>query len=185
MKQIRKDGSTRTGDHKGAFSTQCNSAQLSMYDLPPTYEITVEELEMFTIQRLKGTLRVLVGGGIKLQFKLDCVQIKFVEGLMATLVTLFMWAVLKDIENSRIRGLTGTEYYNHLKKAAGILGLASEEDRRRDLVSHFMLRFAYCRGKGGTTSPLFIFAFLTFLLLLSFKGDDRKWFVRQEVELFK
>ncbi len=53
MKQINKDGSTRPAANK---AVAMNEDKLSMYDLPPTDEITVEELESFAIERLRGTL---------------------------------------------------------------------------------------------------------------------------------
>lgn len=100
-----------------------SEVRLSMYLVPPVGEITVEELELYAIDRLK---------------------------------------VLKEIENIRVRGLTGAAYYNRMREFADkFLPISTAQEQRKDHISHFLLRFAYCRG------------------------DDRKWFLRQETDLFR
>ena len=67
-----------------------SEVRLSMYLVPPVGEITVEELELYAIDRLKGN-------------RFDHHFREFTDSSH-----LFPSAVLKEIENIRVRGLTGT-----------------------------------------------------------------------------
>ncbi len=55
MKQVLKDGRVLSAANKVVAMNEAEKCELSMYDLPPTDEITVEELESFAIERLQGT----------------------------------------------------------------------------------------------------------------------------------
>ncbi|KAL6073251.1 DNA primase large subunit [Balamuthia mandrillaris] len=70
--------------------------------------------------------------------------------------------VLREIDDMRAKGLQGAAFSNLLHSTlCRLLPLNSAEAQKKDLISHFTLRFAYC------------------------KPDDRKWFIRQEKELFR
>jgi len=67
--------------------------------------------------------------------------------------------VLKEIENENISGL---DYYSKIEKViSNYLPLQNAADVRKDVISHFALRFAFC------------------------KTVDRLWFINQETALLK
>ncbi|XP_020623549.1 DNA primase large subunit-like [Orbicella faveolata] len=109
---------------------------LQMYKVPPTDNITLEEFEEFAIDRLK---------------------------------------VLREVETFGIRYKRSSEEYDtamkeSLKKFLPQAQKAHKNredeinitERRKDHISHFILRLAYCRSE-----------------------DLRRWFLSQEVELFR
>ncbi|XP_014251801.1 DNA primase large subunit-like [Cimex lectularius] len=112
---------------------------LSLYELPPIFEVTFAELEQSAAERL---------------------------------------AVLQTIDEVSSRGLKGDEWRkaitDDLKKqglrafckliTSTSLGSAEADfsQRRRDHISHFILRLAYCETE-----------------------DKRRWFISKEVDLFK
>lgn len=93
----------------------------SFYLVPPTEEVTIEEFEQCSMDRLR---------------------------------------VLKELDAMRAQGLKGSELENRLDELLRKhLPLHTQEGIRRDVISHFALRLAYC------------------------KPNDRKWFTDQEVAL--
>ncbi|CAM9610744.1 unnamed protein product, partial [Phaeothamnion confervicola] len=102
---------------------------ISMYSEPPEDEITLDEFELFALDRLM---------------------------------------VLRRIEDLRARGRIGEEFRRDLGATlAKYMNLRREgegrrEDARKDRISHFILRLAYCRTE-----------------------ELRRWFLNQESALFK
>ena len=70
--------------------------------------------------------------------------------------------LLSAIENARAKGLKGDDLKKTIGKARDEYMPVTEEGLRKDYVSHFILRLAYCRSE-----------------------DLRRWFLQNEVELFK
>ncbi|KAI8092754.1 eukaryotic and archaeal DNA primase, large subunit-domain-containing protein [Halteromyces radiatus] len=105
--------------------------RLNFYLQPPPADITIEEFELFALDRLQ---------------------------------------VLKAVETSKLRNRNEEEYkkdiqlaldkYLPMKSNAAKTDLV--EERRKDHISHFVLRLAYCRSE-----------------------ESREWFLRQEDALFK
>ncbi|KAF7721124.1 hypothetical protein EC973_005389 [Apophysomyces ossiformis] len=106
--------------------------RLNFYLKPPPAEITIEEFEQFALDRLQ---------------------------------------VLKAIEDATLRNRRGLDLKkdidhvleNHMPLHSNLSkGLNLYEERRKDHVSHYVLRMAYCRSE-----------------------DLREWFLRQECALFR
>ncbi|ORX53214.1 DNA primase large subunit Spp2 [Hesseltinella vesiculosa] len=104
--------------------------RLNMYLDPPTDEITIEEFEIFALDRLQ---------------------------------------VLKAIESAKLRNLNDEQFKKDVQYAVDkYLPMHSNtafdliSERRKDHISHFVLRLAYCRS-----------------------DESREWFLRQEAALFK
>ncbi|XP_077991437.1 DNA primase large subunit-like [Glandiceps talaboti] len=132
-KTRRRKSALLTGDRRrGAYTHN-----LLFYTSPPTDNISLVEFEDFAIDRLK---------------------------------------VLKHVESTGIKYVRGNEKYQEamkqLKKTMPIMvkntNLEDEEsdtiydDRRKDHISHFILRLAYCRSE-----------------------ELRRWFIMQEMDLFR
>ncbi|KAG9493763.1 hypothetical protein GDO78_001570 [Eleutherodactylus coqui] len=108
---------------------------LQFYQLPPTENISLTEFETFAIERLK---------------------------------------LLKSVENFGVSYLKGSLEYNaklesELRKLKFVCLAPNDEIddkvydiRRKDHISHFILRLAYCQSE-----------------------DLRRWFIQQEMDLFK
>ncbi|XP_069582822.1 DNA primase large subunit isoform X3 [Ranitomeya imitator] len=108
---------------------------LQFYQLPPTENISLTEFETFAIERLK---------------------------------------LLKTIENLGVSYVKGSPEYNakleaELRKLKFSYSASKDEmndkvydERRKDHISHFILRLAYCQSE-----------------------DLRRWFIQQEMDLFK
>lgn len=94
------------------------------YILPPLIDVSLKDFENFAIERLK-LLRILEQASIKYP------------------------KVLSDEWKEHVVGelnLEGLKHFVRLFKGNG----SSEQDmnaRRRDYLSHFILRFAYCRSE--------------------------------------
>ncbi|OAD80787.1 hypothetical protein PHYBLDRAFT_104739 [Phycomyces blakesleeanus NRRL 1555(-)] len=106
--------------------------RLNFYLAPPSTEITIEEFELFALDRLQ---------------------------------------VLKTLETASLRNLRGAELERvmnpvleqHLPLKSNISQSPTlYEDRRKDHISHYVLRLAYCRSE-----------------------ELRVWFLRQECNLFR
>uniref|UniRef100_A0A182KAN8 DNA primase large subunit n=1 Tax=Anopheles christyi TaxID=43041 RepID=A0A182KAN8_9DIPT len=109
------------------------------YLIPPIVDLTIDEFEKLALERLK-MLRLL-----------EQVTAKNPK------VSSEAWrdAVLAEVNHEGLR--------TYAKLARGNLNDdASKAARRRDYLSHFILRFAYCRSE-----------------------ELRRWFVAREMELFK
>lgn len=109
---------------------------LQMYRVPPTDNITLEEFEEFAIDRLK-VLREAETFGIR--YKRSSNEY---DNAMKDSLKKFLPQAQKAYKNQE-DGISITE-------------------RRKDHISHFILRLAYCRSE-----------------------DLRRWFLSQEVELFR
>ena len=99
---------------------------LSLYNQPPNAEITLEDFELYALDRLQ---------------------------------------VLRNIESLRLRGMKGDEFRMKLEEvitAALPMTQGTPEEVRKDQISHFILRIAYCKTE-----------------------DLRRWFLKQESELFR
>eukprot|EP00624_Nannochloropsis_granulata_P007355 evm.model.NODE_7315_length_18975_cov_30.659973.2 len=99
---------------------------LSLYNTAPQAEITLEEFELYALDRLQ---------------------------------------VLRTIESLRLRGVKGDEFKMKLEEVIATclpMSQGSVEEVRKDQVSHFILRIAYCKTE-----------------------DLRRWFLKQESELFR
>ncbi|XP_071835886.1 DNA primase large subunit-like isoform X2 [Apostichopus japonicus] len=108
--------------------------RLQFYHTPPIENITLHEFEEMAVTRLK---------------------------------------VLKQVENIGIKFVKGREEYRNVmeKELRKLMPIAipknhkvddEYEERRRDHISHFILRLAYCRSE-----------------------DLRRWFIAQELDLFR
>ncbi|XP_070556107.1 DNA primase large subunit-like [Ptychodera flava] len=135
VKKVRRGrkSTVLTGDRRQGQYTH----NLQFYTVPPVDNISLSEFEDYAIERLK---------------------------------------VLKHIESSGIKYVKGSEKYLEAMKdlrklmpvASRMTKLEKEEtdneydDRRKDHISHFILRLAYCRS-----------------------DELRRWFIAQELDLFR
>ncbi|XP_014670597.1 PREDICTED: DNA primase large subunit-like [Priapulus caudatus] len=137
-KRVRKVQKV-SGD--GQSSQHPHSHTLQFYRIPPLGNISLQEFERFAVERLKA---------------------------------------LKLFENVSLVFTRGSEEYkNKIRTELRKMGLktflrtmgqeendadvdASHEERRRDNISHFILRLAYCKSE-----------------------ELRRWFIQQEVDLFR
>uniref|UniRef100_A0A1B0GNR9 DNA primase large subunit n=1 Tax=Phlebotomus papatasi TaxID=29031 RepID=A0A1B0GNR9_PHLPP len=113
---------------------------ISMYRLPPMSEVSIQEFEEMVLDRLR-LLRILEHSTLK-EFKPYSNE----------------WRdfVLTELN---VAGLKG---YVRLIQGASGQKESVLQARRRDYISHFLLRLAYCRSQ-----------------------DLRRWFVTRETELFR
>lgn len=114
-----------------------------MYYLPPTQDITLQMFEDLAIERLK-VLRILEQASSK---NLRPLSQEWKEAVIAEL------------------NLAGLKGYTRLIDGHSTSTSTKDADlaaRRKDYISHFILRLAYCRSE-----------------------DLRKWFIARELELFK
>jgi DNA primase large subunit len=107
---------------------------LNFYDEPPPYELTLDEFESFSIDRLK-VLKAFETA--KLRSKKDDEAFKAVESVVSEFL---------ELSRNTVKGKSNTLY----------------DQRRKDHISHFLLRLAFCRSE-----------------------ELRNWLVRYESLLFK
>ncbi|XP_033318780.1 DNA primase large subunit-like [Bombus bifarius] len=115
---------------------------LQMYDFPPRGEVLLTEFEQLAKERLRLLLHI--------ENNANRTDFKTLEERKQNLNT----ALTKD----------GLKYYAHLLYAKGCK-TPTETDlqyRRKDHISHFILRLSHC-----------------------FEPDNQTWFINQEVEFFK
>ena len=112
-----------SGDAKATRNKQKTRAArvVSLYERPPPYDAALEELEAFSLDRLK---------------------------------------VLRGIERLRLSNASEAELRQKTKEL--LRKYLSGDELRKDKISHFMLRLAYCQTK-----------------------DNRDWLVDKECELFR
>lgn len=115
---------------------------LQLYRIPPINNITLQEFEELAIERLK-VLRTLATVTTLKGFKLFSKEWKA--------------AVIEELQKEGLKG-----YSQSCKSAGFTTSEADLQARRRDHISHFILRLAYCRSE-----------------------ELRKWFTTRELELFK
>jgi DNA primase large subunit len=118
--------------------------RLNFYSVPPLQEITLEEFELWAIDRLYGTQCPLPP------------RLLWVPDILRT--------VLGEIESSMYRNKSQKEMEVSLKPlfekymplnsntAHGARGGQLESERKKDHYSHFILRLAFCRSY---LSPIF------------------------------
>lgn len=139
---------------------------IQMYDVPPVGEMSLEEFQELGFDRLKGNL---------LQAPLHprthnrwCCTINFIAALRLVETTNCRGDLktLEDRKRAFCDSLKsdGLKYYANLLYADGSNPESEEhsQTRRRDHISHFILRLVYCHN-----------------------AEQTKWFVNQEVEFFK
>lgn len=107
--------------------------RLSLYDVSPTEEISLEELEQLALSRLR---------------------------LLRSIETMAVRQVKEEEFSQRLRVLE--DKYMPLHSNEAHKGYSLDEERRRDQLSHHILRLGFCQ-----------------------KEDTRRWFLAQEVALFK
>ncbi|XP_038057684.1 DNA primase large subunit-like [Patiria miniata] len=117
---------------RGGADTAQYSHRLQFYRLPPTDNICLNEFEEFAISRVK-VLRHVEQAGQSYVRGTD----KYKEYMDKELRHLMPLAVRKDLKDDF-------------------------EERRKDHISHFILRLAYCKSE-----------------------DLRRWFIAQEMDLFR
>jgi len=109
---------------------------LNFYTTPPTGEITLSEFETFALDRLQ-VLRALEAAALR--NKSESETVRHLDEICKTYLPL---------ASNSLAGVIGRKVLN--------------QQRRKDHISHFLLRLAYCRTE-----------------------DLRQWFLRHEVNLFK
>ncbi|KAF0483922.1 DNA primase large subunit Spp2 [Gigaspora margarita] len=107
--------------------------RLNFYNIPPIEEITTEEFEVFALDRLQ-VLKAIESASLRSKTELQVAD------------------HIRDISNQ----------YLPLHSTEGAKNYPLEEERRKDHISHFILRLAYCRTE-----------------------ELRKWFIKQECALFR
>lgn len=122
-----------TGERNPGLYPHC----LQIYKIPPLYTISLEEFERLALERLQ-VLRTIERAGIK----------------HSRNAKEFREAVLADLRKQNL--------YSYVKITVDGMDDNMYDERRRDHISHFILRLAYCRSE-----------------------ELRRWFVTQEVELFR
>ncbi|CAL7943762.1 unnamed protein product [Xylocopa violacea] len=114
---------------------------LQIYEFPPRGEMTLEEFKQLGMERLK-TLQYIESSGVR-------TDIKTVEERKQYLST----TLAKE----------GLKFFAHLLYGKGCKTTDTElQYRRKDHISHFILRLSYCRDP-----------------------DRQAWFIQQETDLFK
>uniref|UniRef100_W8C2G2 DNA primase large subunit n=1 Tax=Ceratitis capitata TaxID=7213 RepID=W8C2G2_CERCA len=120
---------------------------VALYRMPPTEDIKIHEFEELALERLK-VLRIFEQASSKsLRFLSD----EWKEFVNAELSREGLKGYLRLCTNSSANPSTDNTKYEHELQA-----------RRRDYISHFILRLAYCRTE-----------------------ELKRWFVTREMELFK
>ncbi|GFS36961.1 DNA primase large subunit [Trichonephila inaurata madagascariensis] len=125
---------------KGQKECQQYPHSLQFYKYPPTDTITLEEFEDLALERLK-VLRLIERAGAK--FNKNSQE-------------------YKDMILNELRKQNLNSYCKITLPIDSTVKDKTYEARRRDHVSHFILRLAYCR-----------------------REDLRRWFITQEVDLFR
>ena len=108
--------------------------RLSLYDQPPPDELSLEEFEQFALDRLQGNSICDIGSPNSNQIGI----------------------VLRELESASLRNMSEEQLRQVLKEAqkkylpwqppnAARNGADLEPERRKDFVSHYILRLAYCR----------------------------------------
>ncbi|KAK2145558.1 hypothetical protein LSH36_673g00032 [Paralvinella palmiformis] len=115
--------------------------QLQLYTDPPTDNISLREFEDFAVERLKVLKAVETVGVRHVKGSKD-----YNEALTKEFRTLNVQGIMKSITSRHRQPPDETELL----------------ERRKDHISHFILRLAYCRSE-----------------------ELRRWFIAQEVDLFR
>ncbi|CAD5117835.1 DgyrCDS6581 [Dimorphilus gyrociliatus] len=114
------------------------SSILQLYEEPPTEKVSLSEFEEYAIDRIK-LLKIVENVGLK--------HVKGSEE--------YCMAIKKEMANGKLEGLP-------LRLKDHSIEANLEKVMKKDHVSHFILRLAFCRTE-----------------------DLRRWFLAQELDLFK
>ena len=160
---------------KGSAKISC----LSMYGVPPSEKLSVTEFEEYAYDRLRCIPR-----------RRPVCHLAFTSALPEPKSFPARAAVLNMIDMARAKGLKGTDLEKVIRKARDDCMPNTQAGMRKDHFSHFILRLAYCRrhcppshastdthdsGAGCGTEPR-----------APCRSEDlRRWFLQNEVELFK
>lgn len=127
--------------------------RLTMYKISPKDEISLEQFEQYAIDRLK-LLREIETLSIRFKKGTEEYREKMKNALREFLPTDFHSTWIQEKERLRLgKGLTVEEEHKQMKVLA---------DRRKDKISHFILRLSFSRTE-----------------------DLRRWFLNQEMDLFR
>jgi len=107
--------------------------RLNFYTVPPRNEITLEEFELWAIDRLYGMLHLEIG------FELTVIVLGEIES------SLYRNKTQKDMEVTLKQLFEKFMPLNSNTAHAG-RGVQLDEERRKDHYSHFILRLAFCRS---------------------------------------
>lgn len=129
------------------------SHRLLFYKDPPVEEITLEEFERFAVDRLKLLREV---ENVNIRFKRDSEEY---EGKMEKLLVEFLPNYKSSILLPEKKGFM---VRNDKEEMDNKILADQKNDRRKDHISHFILRLAFARTE-----------------------DLRRWFITQELDLFR
>ncbi|GFR49921.1 hypothetical protein Agub_g11940, partial [Astrephomene gubernaculifera] len=118
---------------------------LSMYNTPPTENITLEEFERLALARL-SVLKEMEAYKLRHPNKTEKEYLD----------------KLNQLKQKHMRGISSSSSSSAQPGPAASSTSLRDEDVRTDLISHYVLRLAYCRT-----------------------ADLRKWFLAQECEMFR
>ncbi|XP_015218762.2 DNA primase large subunit isoform X2 [Lepisosteus oculatus] len=135
MEFSRKKHKKVTGDYQAELYGHC----LQFYSQPPLENIPLSEFETFAIERLK-LLKTVENLGVS-YVKTSDLYIKKLDSEIKTL---------------------NFPYRSEMEEKKPQTGPSEYEKRRKDHISHFILRLAYCQTE-----------------------DLRRWFIQQEMDLFR
>lgn len=127
--------------------------RLIFYKDPPVEEISLEEFERFAVDRLKLLREV---ENVNIRFKRDSEEY---EGKMEKILVEFLPAYKSSIDVIEKKGFM---VRNDKEEMDNKIIQEQKQDRRKDHISHFILRLAFARTE-----------------------DLRRWFITQELDLFR
>lgn len=136
LKQKRSEGPTVSALKLADARLEHYPSTINFYSVPPQDEVSMFEFETFALERLK-VLRAVETARIRCKGE-DEIK-RFIEAVLAKHLDLK--------SNQRLKTVGAQMLF---------------EERRKDHISHFILRLAYCKNE-----------------------DLRKWYVTQETTLFK
>ena len=155
--QVNRRVTTETNRPSGA-----KVSSLSMYSVPPTEKLSVTEFEEFAFDRLRRVhaIRPLSPNPRLPPLCLDgvcashqCAIARLLVLLMVPACACARTAVLNMIDMARAKGLKGDDLDKTIRKARDECMPNTMAGVRKDHLSHFILRLAYCRRRGCPPVP--------------------------------
>ena len=129
--------------------------RLLFYNEPPVEEITLEEFEQFAVDRLKLLREV---ENVNIRFKRDSEEYEAkMEKLLVEFLPTYKTSAAPLPSERKVFMVRKDE-----EEADNRLLATQKKDRRKDHISHFILRLAFARTE-----------------------DLRRWFITQELDLFR